>query len=220
MNYIPSYNLEPLLPEEPFGDLLPEEKRLVWAAIGEEEYEQRFRFLQHAKTAMKQSPAPDPAIRQQLLAAMKKQRAKAVGQGALVRLLQRRIPVWQAAATIAALLGFFFLFKHQGFPGMQSEKVYVYLTDTVYKEVSLPAMDSAGNVPFGRVNVKPGAAPNLPGGFSDTIAAIDSATRRTGFPYAPDTLHGLNQAGDGPKGNPAHDWEDWWQFLRADGKIK
>jgi hypothetical protein len=189
----------------------------VWASIGEEEYERQFLFLTKTKKAMAAGPLPSPALKGQLMAAFRAQHAKAAARPTLVvRLLQYRIPAWQAAAAVAALVSFFFLFKQQGFPGMKTEKVYVYLTDTVYKEVSLPAMDSALNAPLGRVNVKPGATNSAAIEYMDTLAAVDSANRNTRNNLAPDSL-GDGQHPAGPPKKTGKRWRDLWPVL-GDGR--
>ncbi len=209
--------MEPLLPERPFHELRPAEKKLVWNTMGEEEYERQFLFLTKTKKALAGGPVPKAALKGQLMAAFQAQKSKAAHRpNRFVQMLQYRIPAWQAAAAIAALLSFFFLFKQQAFPGMKTEKVYVYLTDTVYKEVSLPAMDSALNAPLGRVNVKPRAAQNTFNGFSDTIAAVDSVNKNTRPNLSPDSLSDQPKPIE-PAKKTGKRWRDLWPVL-GDGR--
>ncbi len=54
------------------------------------------------------------------------------------QLLNHRLPVWQAAASVAAL--FFLALLGWGREESQAPTVYVYLTDTVYKMIPAPVV--------------------------------------------------------------------------------
>lgn len=201
-----------MLAEKPFEALSLEERNLVLENMDENEYESLRTLLIQSRRMLKKSPPPDPAIRENLLAAIRRQKAMPLEASLLPRnivmqILKYRIPVWQAAATVTALMGFLIGFKQTPLSPVKTEKVYVYVTDTIYKEVSLPGMDTAVNSSPNRVNVKPGQWNELNG-----LPALDSSARKFGETDLADSLTGFQiKRGRQPK-QPMNKEGEAWRF--------
>ncbi len=212
MNILSNKNLEHLLAEKPFEALSFEEQNLVLESMDEEEYQRMHRLIRQSKKALKNNPSPDPAIRENLLTALRRQKqqpqeASVLSGSLLVKMLNYRLPVWQAAAAVAALFGFFFWAGHTPLTGVRTEKVYVYVTDTIYKEVSLPGMDTAANVPSGRLNVKP--AYNIDSSLNTLETMADSSARFVG---RSDSLSGYPHETDDARKKPDDRVRNLWLF--------
>lgn len=217
MNHSSNKDIEHLLAEKPFRLLSPEERYLVLDRMDEAEYERCHLFIERSKAAMRQQvPACDPALKGRLLEAFRKQHAPPVQvPGLWRRVVAYRIPAWQAAAAMALVLGAFMHFYRPPVPVLPAEKVYVNLTDTIYKEVALPArMDTAVNVPPSRVNVKPRAGRHL-GQPVEALASADSSARRAFTPTGgvTDSVPALLRELDRPRGKSAADIRDLWDYV-------
>lgn len=213
--------LEHLLKEKSFDELSAEERYFVTELLTETEYERMHFVIKSATPILRDTPVPSPAIKENLLVAMRQMNAESAAKkpaapSAIVRLLKTRIPAWQAAAAVALLLGLHFLFPQKGPVEIQRDTEIVYKTDTLYKEVlvsnPVPASPekTAPRKVAPRVNTKPIATPqkeilNTPNSaLEETIA---SAADR---PEAPDTFAiTVSQ----PRGTSATDTEDLWQFI-------
>ena len=217
MNILSNKKLERLLAEKPFEALDFEAQNLVLESMDEEEYERLHTLVCQSKKALKNSPPPDPAIRQNLLAALRKQKTQPQAAsmwpgGLLVKMLNYRLPVWQAAAAVAAVLGLFFWFGSSPLTGVKAEKVYVYVTDTIYKEVSLPGMDTAVNVSPGRVNVKPGVQTPVKTPALEIMPAMDTSLRKIGGSDVPDSLTGFYKNLEPPGRILGKEMKDLWRY--------
>jgi hypothetical protein len=135
--------------------------------------------------------------------------------GLLVKMLNYRLPVWQAAAAVAAVLGLFLWFGNSPLTGVKTEKVYVYVTDTIYKEVSLPGMDTAGNVSPGRVNVKPGSVQSTQMPVPELLPALDSSLRKNGRLDVADSLTGYHNKWERPGALPDSEMQKFWRFYET-----
>ena len=214
MNTLSNLDLEILLHSKSFRNLTAEERNFVLDSMDGDEYERLRSLLQKSRAALQNSPAPNPAIRQNLLAAMRRQQmAPKPKPGLLVQMLHYRIPAWQAAAAVAAVLGLFFWLKNDPLP-IQTEKVYVNLVDTIYKEVALPTiLDTALNALPVRVNVKPRPSRRTAKPAPEAIAVSDSSARSFRYPDVPDTLPGVHINPGQPKGRPANEMREMWRFF-------
>ncbi len=212
MNILSNKKLECLLAEKSFEALSFEEQNLVLETMNEDEYRGMHQLICQSKKALKNNPLPDPAIRQNLLTALRRQKplaqeASVLSGSLLVKMLNYRLPVWQAAAAVAAVLGFFFWAGHTPLTGVRTEKVYVYVTDTIYKEVSLPGMDTAANVPSGRLNVKP--AYDIDSSLNTLETMADSSARFVG---RSDSLSGYPREADDAGKKPGDRVRNLWLF--------
>ena len=208
-----SIDIEQLLDERPFELLTAEEKEVVLAEMPEWEYQRLHLLLARSKAAMKQSPAPDPAIRGRLLDALRQQ-PKPQPAGLLVQLAQYRLPLWQAAAGIALLLVAHFALQKPATEAVRTETVYMNSTDTIYKEMAIPVADTATKLPTRRVNTKPRAvkytaADNIPA----ESMADSSARYQRRFNDLPDTLPGFRFTLNQHSGRSANEMKELWQFL-------
>ncbi len=209
-------DIEQLISERPFELLTPTERVAVLAQMPEWEYQRLHQLLQRSKAAMKHSPLPDPAIRERLMEALRKQQttmAKTSAKtGLLVRMAQYRVPVWQVAAGIALLLVAHFAQQKTPQEVLHTETVYVNNTDTIYKEVAIPVAQQPEKTTAKRVNVKPRLAANGPSQQAmDTIAFAESSSRQSGA--LPDTMPEFRFTFEQASGRSANEMKELWQFL-------
>lgn len=167
---------------------------------------------------MRQSPTPNPAIRERLVEAFRQQQ-KPVPQaaprsGLLVRMAQYRLPVWQVAAGLALLLVAHFGQQKTANEVLRTETVYVNTTDTIYKEVALPVVEAPTQPQVRRVNVKPRLASKRLPTSEDTLALAESSARQQDRAGAlPDILPGFQFTLQQPNGRSANEMKELWQFL-------
>jgi hypothetical protein len=210
--------MEALLASKSFAELTAEERYFVTETLSEKEYERMHFLAKNAPPILKATPPPNPAIRGQLLAAMRQMKtepAPAKRPGAITRLLTTRIPAWQAAAAIAVLLAVHFLLPEKTKLEVRTETEYVYRTDTIFKEVAMPAPVAPAVTPPAtrrpaRVNVKPNE-PSRPDLLETAIASTGSRNAPVGIrTEIPDTFALMVSQ---PRGQSARQTEDLWQFL-------
>ena len=217
MQILSNSEIERLVAEKPFRYLDFAEQNLVLENMTDDEYDRLHVFLKKSKKALKNSPNPNHEIRQNLLLAMRRQHAQHrvasfLPSGWIVNMLNYRLPVWQAAASVAVILGFFLALGNTPLSNVKTEKVYVYVTDTIYKEVSLPSMDTAVNISPSRLNIKPGQhLPNHPPvpGIQPTS---DSVLQKIGASDVPDSLTGYYRKVERPESMPDQNMSDIWQL--------
>ncbi len=123
--------LEYLLANKSYQDLLPEEKAWISHQYSEEEYNAMCTALSGSVSFFKKNQTrPNPEIKSKL-----RQRLKQNKQPATVKpLLNYRIPAWQAVAAFALLLFFVPQVQKNQVNGDDSERIFIFKTDTVYKE--------------------------------------------------------------------------------------
>ncbi len=219
MKRLEKIDIEQLLAERPFELLTATEQAAVLAEMPEWEYSRLHQLVLRSKATMRQSPKPDPAIRERVLEALRKQpkptATTPAKTGLLVRMVQYRIPAWQAAAAVVLLLVAHFSQQKQASETLHTETVYVNTTDTIYKEVALPVTDSSNKKPKLRVNVKPRLAKRTMPPDDVAAAYADSSYRRRqdGFTELPDTLPGFQFTVQQPSGRSANEMKDLWQLL-------
>lgn len=209
-------SMKQLLAERPFELLSTSEKEAVLAEMPEWQYQHLHQVLNRSRAVLKQSPAPNPAIRERLLTALRQQPKPLPVRrtGILVRLAQYRLPAWQAAAGLALLLAAHFALQKPMSESLRTETVYVNTTDTIYKEVALPVADTATKPPVSRVNVRPSMVKNVAPASLSSEALADTAFRHQGrFSDLPDTLPGFRLSFEQPAGRSANEMEELWQFL-------
>ena len=85
-------------------------------------------------------PAFPPPISPELRQSVRKRKKKQNIFPLIGEMLRQRIPVWQAAASVAAL--FFITLFGLGRDQAQAPTVYVYLTDTIYKMIPASVIQS------------------------------------------------------------------------------
>lgn len=219
MKDLQHFEIEQLLAERPFDLLTPKEKETVLAQIPEWEYQRLHQLLVRSRATMKQGPKPNPAIRQNLLEALRKQNqlkpATPPNKGIIVRLAQYRMPVWQAAAGLALLLVAYLTLSKPASEVVRTETVYVTSTDTVYKEVAIPVVDTSVKIPQQRLNVNPrtskkAATASIP---VELVADTSSSRHPGNFIGLPDTLPGFKFTVQHPNGRSANEMKELWQFL-------
>ena len=197
--------LEALLSAKPFAELDAEERYFVTEAMDEAEYDRVHFLLKNAPPVLRDTPAPSPAIEGKLLAAMRQMKKEAVPPkrpSTIVRLLSARIPAWQAAAAIALVFGLHFLLGEKQPVLERTVTEYVHTTDTIYKEVAMPAEPTLE--PPRRINVKPQELVSNTLDEPEIVAQTDSAAQ------SPDTFAlTVSQ----PRGQSAREMEDLWQFF-------
>lgn len=214
MKSIKMIDIEQLLAERPFELLTTAEKEAVLTQMPEWEYQRLHLLVLRSKAALRQSPSPNPAIRQQLLEALRKQpKQQPRPAGLLVRLAQYRLPAWQAAAGLALLLVAHFALQKTPAETLRTETVYVNTTDTIYKEVAIPVVDTSSKRPQRRVNVRPSLVSKLPLAAVPTEALADSSSRQGRAAGLPDTLPGYQFSVHQHSGRSANEMKELWQFL-------
>jgi len=219
MENFKNLDIEQLLAERPFELLTEAEKSAVLAQMPDWEYDRLHQLLLRSRAALKQGPKLNPAIRENLLAALRKQEKPKQETlrptGLLVRLVQYRMPVWQAAAGLALLLvAHFTLKKPAPVAAMQTETVYVNTTDTIYKEIAVPVADTSAKLSKKRVNVKPRLAAQPQTTAANSVAIADTDYGYDGrFAGLPDTLPGFQLNVEQPNGRSANEMKELWQFV-------
>lgn len=207
-------DIEQLMAERPFEMLTQTEQKAVLTQMPEWEYQRLHQLVLRSKAALRQSPKPNPAIRQQLLEALRKQPKQLPrSTGLLVRMALYRLPAWQAAAGLALLLIAHFALQKTPAETLRTETVYVNTTDTIYKEVAIPVADTSSKRPQRRVNVRPSVANKTQLVASPTEALADSSSRQSRAVGLPDTLPGFQFSVHQPSGRSANEMKELWQFL-------
>ena len=206
--------LEVLLKEKSFAQLSAEEKFFVTEYIGEEEYGRIHLLLKNGKAVLQNTPPPSPAIKANLLAAMRQTHGLEKGQkpGAIIRLLRYRVPAWQVAAAVALLFGLHFWLQEEPQLIEKTETVYLHSTDTIYKEVAMPAPATEKNIArqAARINVKPKTQRQQVEAGPILFASADSSARRFVSTELPDTFSlDLGR----PRGQSAAQTADLWDLL-------
>lgn len=205
--------MERVLEGRPLSALSYDEQEQLRTWMGEAEYDQVQQFLANSKKALRHSPPPDPAIRGRLLDAMRQRQQKKAHP--IRRLMAYQIPAWQAAAAVALVVGAFLWLQKAPPAVVQTEKIYVSLTDTIYKEVAMPPLpDSSERAASSRVNVKPGRTAPQP--FRrEAVAVADSSGRsiplRTG--QLPDSVARPTLDLGKPQGRSANDLHELWDYV-------
>lgn len=206
--------LEQLLLEKKFQELTAEEKYYVTDSMEEAEYNQLHLFLNESKKSLKNTPPIKAELKNNLLVAFRQQhQIKAIKkQTAIVRIMQYRIPAWQAAAVIAILLSIHFWAQKDPIIIERPETVYVHSTDTIYKEVAmpLPPVGSPATKPPSRINVKPTSNSSPWKNEEAIVASIDSASFKYEAAQVPDSF---NLMVSQPRGKSATQTADLWQLL-------
>jgi hypothetical protein len=155
--------MENLLANKQYKDLSPDEKEWVGQQYSAEEYNAMHTTLRKGIAIFKtQQTRPNPEIQTRL-----RHRLKQVKEPAKVYpLFAYRIPAWQAIAAFALLL--FFIPQLQEKPVSDPEQIFIYQTDTVFKEIPFqniinPLVDTLTDIPqvrkiLNRTNRAPGKA--------------------------------------------------------------
>ena len=130
----------------------------------------------------------------------------------LVRLINYRLPVWQAAAAIALLIGMHFWLKEGPQIITETDTVYVHSTDTIYKEVAMPAKvaDRPVKSTQSRINVKPSMQKTMADSLADALVSIAPGAMETEIINMPDTFGILVSR---PRGQSATQTADLWNLL-------
>ncbi len=141
--------LEALLKNKRYQDLQGDDKSWVDSQYTAQEYTAlRNTFSKSSQVLRQDRTTPNPAIhsrlRQKLRASKQEQPAK------ITSLYAYSIPAWQAVAAIAILLFFIPQLQQQQMP--EKEKIFIYQTDTVFKEVPAesilnPIIDTLSDIP-------------------------------------------------------------------------
>ena len=206
--------LEQLLLGKKFHQLTAEEKYYVTESIGEEEYGRMHLLLNKSKKAFKKPPSINPDIKSNLLLAMRKQHNKQVEQKppAIVRMMRYRMPAWQAAAAIALLIGLHFWLQSEPQVIEKIDTVYVHSTDTIYKEMAMPApvVETPTTMSPVRINVKPKAQEQDLPAEAEIVAAVDSSARNYELTQVPDSFNVLVSQ---PRGQSVTQSADLWKLL-------
>ena len=200
--------LEQLLLTKKFGELTAEERYYVTESIGEEEYGRLHILLNKSKKALKNMPPLNPAIKNNLLAAMRKQHEKPL---AIVRMMRYSIPAWQAAAAVALMVGLHFWLQAEPQVIGKTETVYVYSTDTIYQEVVMPSMEIPRPRLHPRINVKPDDEIHNLGNEPTIIASADTSARD--YLVSPPLADSFAINVSFPRGQSASQTTDLWKLL-------
>ena len=139
--------MEYLLANKNYKDLLPEEKDWIDQQYSDEDYNaMRAVFLASSSVFKKEQTTPNPEIQSRL-----RQRLKQSKEPAKISpLFAYRIPAWQAVAAFALLL--FLLPQLQNKQPGDPEQIFIYQTDTVFKEIPFqniinPLVDTLTDIP-------------------------------------------------------------------------
>lgn len=152
--------LEALLVNKSYSELLPEEREWIDQEYSAEEYDaMRHTMIESTVLFKKGYTRPNPEIKSKLHQRLKQNHEPAK----LAPLFLYRIPAWQAVAAFALLL--FFIPQIQSKQVNDPEKVFIYRTDTVFKEIPVeniisPIIDTLTGIPkvkkiFNRTNRSP-----------------------------------------------------------------
>lgn len=172
--------LEALLKSKAYQDLRGEDKAWVDQQYSVKEYTAlRSTFQRSTQSLQRNQTAPSPAIHSRLR--QKLQEHKGEKPAKVTSLYNYRIPAWQAVAAIAMLLFFIPQLRQQEMP--EQEKIFIYQTDTVFKEVPAesilsPIIDTLSDIPqlrkmLTRTNRSP--ATPIAIGSSTVVFSPDSA---------------------------------------------
>jgi hypothetical protein len=145
-----------------YTDLQGDEKTWIDQQYTRKEYDAlRSTFLKSAQELRHNQTSPNPAIHSRLR--QKLRESKGSQSAKVTSLYNYRIPAWQAVAAIAFILFFVPQLRQQQLP--EQEKIFIYQTDTVFKEVPVesilnPIMDTLSDIPqvrkvFNRTNRSP-----------------------------------------------------------------
>ncbi len=139
--------MEDLLANKSYQDLLPEEKEWVGQQYSADEYNgMRHAMLQSSMIFKQERTKPNPEIKSML-----RQRLKQSKEPTKVApLFLYRIPAWQAVAAFALLL--FFIPQMQENQSSDPDQIFIYHTDTVFKESPVeailnPIIDTVSAIP-------------------------------------------------------------------------
>lgn len=158
MNYRPD-NLEQVLKNKSYNDLDADEKKWIDQQYSKEEYNaMRMTLLESISVFRKEQTKPNPEIKSGLMQRLQQnKKAEPINP-----FFTYRIPAWQAAAAFAMLLFFFPQIKDS--PPGDPEQIFIYRTDTVFKEIPFqniinPLVDTLSDIPQVRkiLNRTPGA---------------------------------------------------------------
>ena len=185
--------MEYLLANKSYEALLPEEKEWIDQQYSQEEYTAMRMTLSRSEDLFKkQRTTPNPEIKSKLRQKLRQAKTPAK----VTPLFLYRIPAWQAVAAFALLL--FFIPQIQSKQVNDPDKVFIYHTDTVFKEVPVesilnPIIDTLTDIPkirkiFNRTNKTPikastvvfskdsALSANLPNNMSDYFASNYDST--------------------------------------------
>jgi len=139
--------MENLLANKSYHDLLPEEKEWIDQQYNAEEYNgMRHAMLQSSKLFEQEQTRPNPEIKSKLRQRLKQSKKPAK----VAPLFLYRIPAWQAVAAFALLL--FFVPQIQKNQASDPDQIFIYHTDTVFKEIPVeaifnPIIDTISSIP-------------------------------------------------------------------------
>ncbi|MEM8907461.1 MAG: hypothetical protein AAGD05_06410 [Bacteroidota bacterium] len=130
--------LEHLLSTKAYEALSRAEKNYVHQTWSEQEYRAYRRLVLESKLVFAEAPnhqAPDPSLRLRQLVKQKQHRP--TWWTWLEQIINYPIPTWQPALGVLAILIFFFspMSNNSAEPGQERQPVYVYQTDTVYRNL-------------------------------------------------------------------------------------
>ncbi len=210
-NYIMKKKLERLLLNKKFGELTAEEKYYATEFVSEAEYDQMHVLLKKGKKGLKNIPEIRPQVKNNLLAAFQQHHGILPNKkpNKIIQLISYRLPAWQMAAAIALLLGINFWLQEEPQLLKETETVYVFNTDTIYKEVSLPADKQSIEPIKPRINVKPvikHSASNEP----LLLASADTSKHSLMSSQSPDTFAYQVSL---PRGRAASQTTELWELL-------
>ncbi len=125
--------IEELLQSKAFLELSLSEKELVSSVLSKEEYIHFRNILKTATDSLKDE-IEIPDLKAKLMSSYNKQHPKST----INKIAHYALPLYQVAAILIVVLGLFAIIGQEVIIGNDSNKVYVYLTDTIYKEVLVP----------------------------------------------------------------------------------
>ncbi|MEO1258840.1 MAG: hypothetical protein AAFZ15_08575 [Bacteroidota bacterium] len=206
--------LEQLLLSKKFGQLTAEEKYYVTESIGETEYNRMSAFLFNSKKTLKNAPPVDPVLKNKLMRSFRKKHGieEVAKTNLVVRIINYKMPAWQVAAAIALLFGLNFWLQAEPAVITETETVYVHSTDTIYKEVALPAIVTerpVKNTPP-RINVKPSIPDLTTDSLAEAYVALTPKRNEIEDVPAPDTFGILVSQ---PRGQSASQASELWDLL-------
>lgn len=139
--------MEYLLINKSYQDLLPEEKVWIDQQYDGAEYNRmRNALLESERLFKREQTSPNPEIKSMLRQRLKQRKEPAK----LSPMFLYKIPAWQAVAAFVLLL--FFIPQIQEKQSTDPDQIFIYQTDTVYKEVPVemilnPIIDTLTGIP-------------------------------------------------------------------------
>lgn len=172
--------LEALLKSKSYQELQGDDKSWIDAQYSAQEYTAlRNTFSKSSQVLRQDQTSPSPAIHSRLRQKLRENKQEQPAK--VTALYAYSIPAWQAIAAIAVLLFFIPQLQQQQMP--DKEKIFIYQTDTVFKEVPTesilsPIIDTLSDIPQVRkILQRTNRSPVIPTaiGSSTVVFSPDSA---------------------------------------------